>query len=252
MIEQVLIFSFGVLTAALIWLLLLPAFWRRATRLARQAIERGLPLTPNEIAAEQDRLRAERSIELGRLERAIEQARKQAVTAKSEVGERLRAERGFLDTIEQGREKLADVQSKLHTADGKIEALTADLATMTEARERAAQDIFRLETQRDALTKRLNEAVDLGESRRIRIDELEQQLQAKIDALREETMRATNLRLELQTAEIHVRESRRELAELTTLAARRSAETGETAPEPSPATTQDLHPQRTRKAASVS
>jgi chromosome segregation ATPase len=231
MIEQILVFSLGCLAAGLVWLLCLPAFWRRASRLARRDIEQALPLTPNEIAAEQDRLRAERAIELGRLQREVEAARRQAVAAKSEVGERLLAERGFLDAIEDGRGRIADLQSRLHSADASIEELKAQLKAEEDRRDRAEQDITRLEAQRAATTRRLSEATDLAEQRRIRIDDLSREIEAKAEALAQETMRATNLRLELQTSEIHLRESRRELAELMTIAARHRANEGETSRE---------------------
>jgi arginine exporter protein ArgO len=50
MIEQILFFGLGALAAALVWLILLPAFWRRATRITRAAIERNLPLSANAIS----------------------------------------------------------------------------------------------------------------------------------------------------------------------------------------------------------
>jgi hypothetical protein len=58
MVEQIMFFALGVLCAGLISIAVLPAFWRRAERLVRRELERQLPLSPREIAAERDQLRA--------------------------------------------------------------------------------------------------------------------------------------------------------------------------------------------------
>lgn len=225
-VEQILIFSLGVLVAALAWLVLLPAFWRRATRITRAAIEQSLPLTPNEIAAEQDRQRAIRAVELGRIERQIEASRQALVAAKAETGERLRAESTFLDQIDEGRRRIAELQAEGENLSARIADLEGKLTAMTSARDTALATISRLESEAKAQAKRLAETLDTAENRRIRIDELEGHLAAKTEALDAETMRATNLRLELQTVDIHLREARRELAEMTTLVARQTAQLG--------------------------
>lgn len=224
MIEQILIFALGVLSAALVWLLLLPAFWRRAARLTRAAIERGLPLTPNEIAAEQDRIRAMRAVELSHAAREIEAANRAVVVAKAETGERLRAEATFLDQIDEGRKRIVALQLEGEGQRAEIARLTNALSAMTDDRDLGRTTISGLEIQRDALTARLNAAVDQADQRRIRIEELELALQSKITALESETQRASTLRLERQALEIELREVKRELAELTTVVARQTAQ----------------------------
>jgi DNA repair exonuclease SbcCD ATPase subunit len=71
-IEQSLFFSLGFLVAALLALAILPAFWRRAYRLTRREIEATLPLSPREIAAERDQLRAKFAVERRQLEQKME------------------------------------------------------------------------------------------------------------------------------------------------------------------------------------
>ena len=223
MIEQILIFLLGVLTAALCWLVLLPAFWRRATRLARANLVQSMPISPNEIAAEQDRLRAEQAIEIGRMRHRIETMQAEVSAAKSETGERLQAESRFLDTIEQGRRRIAELEAVRENLEADVARLTANLSAVTEARDSGLAAISALESQRETLTTRLNAAVDLAEKRRIELDDTARHLAEKSDALADETMRATNLRLEKQTVDIHLREAERQLAELTALQARYTA-----------------------------
>jgi chromosome segregation ATPase len=235
MIEQLLLFASGMLVAALIWLLFLPAFWRRATRLSREAIEQSLPLTSNEIAAEQDRLRAAHAIEIGAIRHVMEEANDRVAAAKAETGERLKAEASFIQRIEQGQRRIAELEVERDHLTDLSARLTTDLAAMTEARNAANETIGAMETQRDGLIARLNTAVDLAETRRIRIEDLETVTANLTQGRDEEAMRATNLRLELQTVEIQLRETQRELAELrvpTAIAQPRDGESLEIAPLP--------------------
>ena len=220
MIEQSLIFASGMLVAALIWLLLLPAFWRRATRLARAAIEQSLPLTPNEIAAEQDRLRAVHAVEIARMRQSVAAAAERVAEARAETGERLKAEASFIQSIEQGQRRIAELEVERTALAARGADLASQLDAMTTARDAALATIGSLEVQRDGLISRLNAAVDLAEDRRIRIEDLERTSLALTDHRDQEAMRATNLRLELQTVEIQLRETQRELAELRVLSAR--------------------------------
>lgn len=68
------IFALGFLVASLCALVFLPVLNARAARLARRRVEASLPLSPREIAAERDHLRAGFAVERRRLERTVETA----------------------------------------------------------------------------------------------------------------------------------------------------------------------------------
>lgn len=68
------IFALGFLAASLCALLFLPTLNARAARLARRRVEAMLPLSPREIVAERDHLRAVFAVEQRRLERKVETA----------------------------------------------------------------------------------------------------------------------------------------------------------------------------------
>jgi chromosome segregation ATPase len=72
MIEQAMLFALGFLVAGLIALAAAPAFWRRAIRLSTRRLEMQLPLSPEEILAGRDLLRAEFAVERRRLEQKAE------------------------------------------------------------------------------------------------------------------------------------------------------------------------------------
>lgn len=82
------IFALGFLAASLCGLLLLPALNVRAARLARRRAEARLPLSPAEIAAERDFLRAQFAVQQRRLERRVEtvQAKRHADLAAIGAG----------------------------------------------------------------------------------------------------------------------------------------------------------------------
>ncbi|HUB63475.1 MAG TPA: hypothetical protein VL996_03370 [Methylocella sp.] len=66
------IFALGFLVASLLALAIAPAFWARAIRLSTRRLEMQLPLSPAEILAGRDLLRAEFAVEQRRLEQKID------------------------------------------------------------------------------------------------------------------------------------------------------------------------------------
>jgi hypothetical protein len=85
MIEQGLFFAAGACAAALLWVLLLPAFWRRAMRLSRARLAFSLPLSLEEVLAEQDRLRAAHAVALAQAEQAAARHTLAAAEAKAQA-----------------------------------------------------------------------------------------------------------------------------------------------------------------------
>jgi chromosome segregation ATPase len=214
MIEQILFFGLGVLAAAAVWLVLLPAFWRRATRLSRHAIESNLPLTPNEIAAEHDRLRAAHAVSLGQMEARLDRVRSEIVEARRETGERLKTEAGYLDTIAERERLIAERALEATRLQARIATLEADLAAMSDERSLALTNLSGLELQRDALTAKLNTVMDQADERRHALDEARTQNERLTTHLAEETHRNAELRAELQLREISLRELERRAAGL--------------------------------------
>lgn len=214
MIELVLVFLLGMLVAGLIWLVLLPAFWRRAVRLTTERVERGLPLSTNEIHAEQDRLRAEHGVALARMQRAVDRAQADLSAAKAETGERLKAEAGFHDTIAGERRRIVALEAEIGGLKVEIQTRDLKIEELAEARDLAHATIAGLEAQRDALTGRLNATIDLAENRRLALDEARVHADRAREAQAEEAHRGGQLRVELQARQNELREAERRLASL--------------------------------------
>jgi len=128
------IFALGFLAASLCGLLLLPALSARAARLERRRAEARLPLSPAEIAAERDFLRAQFAVQQRRLERRVEtvEARRQADMAAIGAGT-MRVAALARDVAARDAE-IAQVQSKARELEAELAAAredgSASLATL--------------------------------------------------------------------------------------------------------------------------
>jgi chromosome segregation ATPase len=214
MIEHALVFLLGMLSAGLLWLMLLPAFWRRAVRLTSRRIERALPLSLNEIAAERDRLRAGHGVALARIDAALQRARMDLAAAKAETGERLKAEAGFLDTIAAERQRVSALQAEAGGLRVELQTRDVRIADLVEARDLAEATIAGLEAQRVSLAGRLASTSDLAENRRLALDETRLIAERANEAHAAEAARNAQLRTELQARETELREALRKLASL--------------------------------------
>ena len=81
-------FALGFLVAGLIALAVAPAFWARAVRLSTRRLEMQLPLSPEEILAGRDLLRAEFAVESRRLEQKVESLNLVHAADMAELGRR--------------------------------------------------------------------------------------------------------------------------------------------------------------------
>lgn len=211
MIEQVLVFALGFLVAGLIWLLFLPAFWRRAMRLSRLRVEQVLPLSLNEIAAEKDRLRAEHSVAVARLEMAVSEANTRLLHACEETGERLKAEAVLIETLAQERRHIAELKSELAALRVELDARDLRIADGQQALGLAEASIASLDAQRAALVEKLDATVEIAETRRRQLDEARVLAERSREALDAETRRGAELRSELQAIRADLREAERQI-----------------------------------------
>lgn len=85
MLEGILYFVLGFLSAGLLALMVSPAIWNRAVVLTKKRIESSVPLTLNEIQADKDQLRAEFAMSTRRLEMSVEELREKAAVQIIEI-----------------------------------------------------------------------------------------------------------------------------------------------------------------------
>lgn len=150
MIETVLIFLAGVLSAGLFALLLMPAINSRAVRLYRRRLDQQLPRSVAEMAAAKDAIRAEMAARMARIEVELDAAR-QAVAAAElrssedrQLARALEAEKvGFEATIADYEKRLNEAHSiarYAHEAVARVDAERRDLQRQVAIRSMEAEE----------------------------------------------------------------------------------------------------------------
>lgn len=129
MIEQIMFFGLGVLSATLIALLVLPAVWHRAVRLTTRRVEAAVPISIFEVQADKDQQRAAFAVSQRRLELQLDQARNTLVAQAT--------------TIERQRQRIFNLEQQLTAQKAAHEALStahSDLAARFAAEAEALAD----------------------------------------------------------------------------------------------------------------
>ena len=86
MVEAIMHVTLGFLTASLLALVIIPLVHDRAVRLTLRRINAAIPLSIEEIQAEQDQLRAEFAMSTRRLEINVEKLMAQTASQRAELG----------------------------------------------------------------------------------------------------------------------------------------------------------------------
>jgi len=127
------IFALGFLVAGLIALAVAPAFWRRAIRLSTRRLEMQLPLSPEEIHAGRDLLRAEFAVECRRLEQKMAALNGRHAAAMAELGRSAaiiaRQDANLYALSEQsseGREETVELRRALAETSAELAAAAKD------------------------------------------------------------------------------------------------------------------------------
>ncbi|PSJ53672.1 hypothetical protein [Pseudaminobacter soli (ex Li et al. 2025)] len=152
MIQPILFFALGFLSAGFIALLVAPAVLRRAANLARRRVEASMPLTRAEIEADKDRIRAEAAMSIRRLELNASSLREKATTQLVDIS------RG----LEQIKALAADGDAKakmIAMLEAQVGTLRADLTRCEEELQRLSE---RLEETESAKAVHAKEMEQLG------------------------------------------------------------------------------------------
>ena len=232
MIEQAVYFALGFLVAALLALGILPAFWRRAYRLTRREIEATLPLSPREIAAERDQLRARFAVERVQLELKVEAAEADRHKSMALAGERLAAIQKLDEDLSARRQDIASLEGRVRDFEGTLAAMREQLVGTEASRAEVRAALADLEERHAALERARAELQDLADQRRVEIAAQKTNLEAQrarteeIDAALEAARAETRARGEaLRDTQRKLREREKDLA----VAASRFASMEETA-----------------------
>ncbi len=175
MILDILVFVLGFLVAGLLALAVLPAVWRRALRLSEERLSRLVPLSPEEVSAERDHLRATHAVDLRRTELRLERAEADRAALRIEAARReqrilaLDAEAARAQvSIAVSEAEIGRLRSELNGLWAESGAEAIALHGLSQLAETRLADIAVLQAERnrlDAESDRLLEEVDRNRSR---------------------------------------------------------------------------------------
>ncbi len=135
MIEAILLFSLGFLTAAFLAFLVAPAIQRRIVKFTENRLKATLPISQQELKAQKDMVRAQYAAENAKLNQAVVSERQRSVDALTRLekvaaaSKTLAAEKADLETIRQDmEEKIRELGSALRGEETEILGMRAELA----------------------------------------------------------------------------------------------------------------------------
>jgi chromosome segregation ATPase len=146
-----LFFLLGVLACGFVVVLFAPAAWRRAVRLTRRRIEATLPLTPAEIQAEKDGVRAEFAVATRRLEMEIQALRQKNATQQVEINRgdqaagQMRAQQETADrALADSEARTSELRAELGQREEQLRQLAHSLAEAEKMIEARAGELEKL------------------------------------------------------------------------------------------------------------
>lgn len=152
MVQSVLFFVLGFLCAVFLVSLVAPAVWRRAVVLTRRRLEASLPLTPAEIQADKDRVRAEYAMTTRRLEITVKNLQEKVAEQLVEIGRGREALKGLAVETKDKNQALSDLQAKnaeLRQREEDLHRLSEKHAQTERALEKRALELQKLEQMYD-------------------------------------------------------------------------------------------------------
>ena len=223
-INTAMLVGLGFLIAALLSVLIAPAYRRRTVRLTTDALKRALPLTEAEMRADKDRLRADHAIRIHNLEAKLENVTLSSARQRIEVNRRdariseleslAETRKSQIEELENARRVLeqtvTDRLPKIETRLGEARKLLAQrdtevstLAETAQKQARALSEATQISVQQGVEIDRLTTAISTRAARNqdslrdARFDG-EIALRSEIDALRAKTRDQNALIVRLQ------------------------------------------------------
>ena len=211
--------TLGFLIAALLVVVLLPAYRRRVERFATEALKRTLPLTEAEILADRDRLRAEFAMELHKLEVKLEDSSLSAARQTVEVNRRDAKIQELSQTIADHKVSAEEHENARRVLEQAIlDRLPKVEARLTETRKLLAardKEISQLVASSAKQSNALDEATQLNAQREKEIGQLKTTLETRAARNRELLAdQRKDAMLALKTELEQLREKSREQASL--------------------------------------
>jgi chromosome segregation ATPase len=225
-IQSILFFTLGFLTAGFLALMVAPAVWRRAVALTRRRIEASVPLSLSDIQADKDRMRAEFAMSTRRLEMSIKAFKDKAAAQVIEINrnreelKRLATERnGNNESLSELEAKASELRSELQQREDLLRQVGERLVATEQALQERALELEKMgglydeasltasnrqielvarETEVEKLTGDIELLRGLGKDAERRMQDVVAENKASRDALKAERKKVADLEKKLE------------------------------------------------------
>src|SRR5579885_252935 len=193
MIELIMFFALGFLSASLVALVLLSAVWHRAVRLTTKRIEGAIPVSMAEIQADKDQLRAEFAMSTRRLETSVEHLKLKTTEQFAELGRKNDIIRRLKTETEEKSAQLTALEAQERVLRQKLANTEEELALKSKELHQAESELAKKAAEIVSLVRTLTDKGAESDSRHIEIAALENQcanLKERIAGLEKEVAAA--------------------------------------------------------------
>jgi chromosome segregation ATPase len=165
MVELIMFFGIGFLTAALSVLIVIPLIHNRAVRLTTRRLESAIPVSVAEIQADKDLLRADFAVSIRRLEMSVERLTNQDAGRLTELGKKSDAVNHLRFELSAVRDQLGATEQELTKERANVEDLGARIGELEQQVMVQANEIKVASDHAKDLDTRLIEQSQLVEKR---------------------------------------------------------------------------------------
>jgi chromosome segregation ATPase len=193
MIELIMFFALGFLSASLVALVLLSAVWHRAVRLTTKRIEGAIPVSMAEIQADKDQLRAEFAMSTRRLETSVEHLKLKTTEQFAELGRKNDTIRKLKQESEEKSAKVGALEAQERVLRQKLTNTEEELSLKSRELHQAESELAKKAAEMASLARSLTDKGAESDSRHIEISTLEAQcvkLKERISGLEKEVAAA--------------------------------------------------------------
>jgi chromosome segregation ATPase len=193
MIELIMFFALGFLSASLVALVLLSAVWHRAVRLTTKRIEGAIPVSMAEIQADKDQLRAEFAMSTRRLETSVEHLKLKTTEQFAELGRKNDTIRKLKQESEEKSAKVGALEAQERVLRQKLSNTEEELSLKSRELHQAESELAKKAAEMASLARSLTDKGAESDSRHIDISTLEAQcvkLKERISGLEKEVAAA--------------------------------------------------------------
>jgi chromosome segregation ATPase len=173
MIETIMVFALGFLSAGLLALIILPAVNRRAERLAKRRYEALFPLSAGELAAERDHLRAEFAVSTRRLEQRLERMTLEKGATLEEAGRRAFTIQSLEDEVSGQKAAVADAQKSIADMEAVVATSRDTLASNEKILRETSDKLSATEAELSLLSADHTRALEEVDAKRLQLADLQ-------------------------------------------------------------------------------